>query len=203
MKTLRNLFPLLLTLTLLLCMASGAVAGTTDDGFVDYVAQLKLNMSSATAKTSATVRTHVDGDPVHFDVPESVCADGVLKARFLALNTPESTGKIEEYGVAASHFTQEKLASAVSIILESDSDRWELDSTGGRMLVWVWYQPSEGAEYRNLNLELLQNGYARAYSTANNQYGSICSSALDQARQFKLNLYSGQPDPDFYYGDAI
>ena len=35
MKTLRNLFPLLLTLTLLLCTASGAVAGTTDDGFVD------------------------------------------------------------------------------------------------------------------------------------------------------------------------
>ena len=179
------------------------MAETTDGGFVDYAAQLQLNMSSATAKTSATVRTHVDGDTVHFDVPESVCADGVLKARFLALNTPESTGKIEEYGVAASHFTQEKLASAVSIILESDSDRWELDSTGGRMLVWVWYQPSEGAEYRNLNLELLQNGYARAYSTANNQYGSICSSALDQARQFKLNLYSGQPDPDFYYGDAI
>ena len=145
MKTLRNLFPLLLTLTLLLCTASGAVAGTTDDGFVDYVAQLKLNMSSATAKTSATVRTHVDGDTVHFDVPESVCADGVLKARFLALNTPESTGKIEEYGVAASHFTQEKLASAVSIILESDSNRWELDSTGGRMLVWLRYSaPSDG-----------------------------------------------------------
>ena len=54
MKTLRNLFPLLLTLTLLLCTASGAAAGTTDDGFVDYVAQLKLNMSSATAKTSAS-----------------------------------------------------------------------------------------------------------------------------------------------------
>ena len=67
----------------------------------------------------------------------------------------------------------------------------------------MWYQPSDGAEYRNLNLELLQNGYARAESTANNQYGSICSSALDQARPFKLHLYSGQPDPDFYYGDAI
>lgn len=82
MKTLRNLLSLLLTLTLLLCTASGAVAGTTDDDFVDYVAQLKLNMSSATAKTSATVRTHVDGDTVHFDVPKSVCADGVLKRAF-------------------------------------------------------------------------------------------------------------------------
>ena len=49
MKTLRNLFPLLLTLTLLLCTASGAAAETTDGGFVDYAAQLKLNMSSATA----------------------------------------------------------------------------------------------------------------------------------------------------------
>ena len=44
MKTLRNLFSLLLTLTLLLCTASGAAAETTDDGFVDYVAQLKLNI---------------------------------------------------------------------------------------------------------------------------------------------------------------
>lgn len=205
MKTIRKLFSLLLALTLLLCTASAATAENADaeTDFVDYVSQLKLNMSSASAKTSATVKTHVDGDTVHFNVPESVCEDGVLKARFLALNTPESTGKIEEYGVKASHFTKEKLASAVSIILESDSDTWELDSTGGRMLVWVWYQPEEGAEYRNLNLELLQNGLARAYSTANNKYGTICMSALDQARKCKLNLYSGQPDPDFYYGDAI
>lgn len=201
----RKLFSLLMALTLLLCTASAATAENADaeTDFVDYVSQLKLNMSSASAKTSATVKTHVDGDTVHFHVPESVCEDGVLKARFLALNTPESTGKIEEYGVKASHFTKEKLASAVSIILESDSDKWELDSTGSRMLVWVWYQPEEGAEYRNLNLELLQNGLARAYSTANNKYGSICMSALEQARQCKLNLYSDLPDPDFYYGDAI
>ena len=44
MKTLRNLFSLLLTLTLLLCTASGAAAETTDDDFVDYVAQLKLSI---------------------------------------------------------------------------------------------------------------------------------------------------------------
>lgn len=205
MNTFRKLASLLLALTLLLCTASAAAAETADadSAFVDYVSQLKLNMSSTSAKTSATVKTHVDGDTVHFNVPESVCEDGVLKARFLALNTPESTGKIEEYGVKASHFTKETLASAVSIILESDSDKWEYDSTGGRMLVWVWYQPEEGAEYRNLNLELLQNGLARAYSTANNKYGTICTNALDQARKCKLNLYSGQPDPDFYYGDAI
>ena len=93
------------------------------------MAQLHLSMASATANT------HVDGDTVHFYVPESVCAGSVLKARFLALNTPESTSRIEEYDIAASHFTEEKLTSAVSIILASESDRWELDSTGRRILV--------------------------------------------------------------------
>lgn len=199
----KRISSLLLALVLMLCAsASGALAEESAET-IDYVAQLHLNMASASAKTTATVKTYVDGDTVHFYVPESVCADGVMKTRFLALNTPETTGKIEEYGQKASSFTHDKLANAVSIILESDSDSWELDSTGGRMLVWVWYQPEEGAEYRNLNLELLQNGLAKAYSTANNQYGSICSNALEQARQQKLNLYSGEPDPDFYYGDAI
>ncbi len=169
----------------------------------DYAGQLQLNMASETAKTEATVKTFVDGDTVHFHVPADVCESGMLKARFLALNTPESTGKIEEYGKAASRFTREKLESAVSIIIESDTADWTLDSTGDRHLVWVWYQTAEGAAYRNLNLEILQNGLARANSTANNRYGSICSSALDAARTAKLKLYSGQKDPDFYYGDAV
>lgn len=199
----KQLSSLLLALVLMLCASASGVLAEENAETVDYVAQLHLNMSSISAKTTATVKTHVDGDTVHFYVPESVSPDGVVKTRFLALNAPETTGKIEEYGLKASNFTRDKLANAVSIILESDSDKWELDSTGGRVLVWVWYQPEEGAEYRNLNLELLQNGLVKAYSTANNQYGSICSNALEQARQQKLNLYSGEPDPDFYYGDAI
>ncbi len=169
----------------------------------DFAAQLELNMASNTAKTEATVKTFVDGDTVHFHVPADVCESGVLKARFLAINTPESTGKIEEYGKAASRFTREKLENAVSIIIESDDGNWNLDSTGDRHLVWVWYQPAEGAAYRNLNLEILQNGLCKANSTANNRYGSICSNALDAARTAKLNVYSGQKDPDFYYGDAV
>ena len=170
---------------------------------VDYVSTLKLNMSSPTAKAEATVKTFVDGDTVHFYVPEEVMPDGVLKARFLAVNTPESTGKIEEYGKAASNFTKEKLSNATSIIIESESDSWDFDATGGRYLVWIWYKTEADEEYRNLNLELLQNGLARASNTSQNQYGSICVAALNQAQQEKLNLYSGAKDPDFYYGEAI
>ncbi len=188
---------------LMMLLASSAAGAETAEQAPDYAAQLTLNMASNTMKTSATVKTFVDGDTVHFHVPATVCESGVLKARFLAINTPESTGKIEEYGKAASRFTREKLENAVSIIIESDDHQWNFDSTGDRHLVWVWYQPAEGAEYRNLNLEILQNGLCKANSTANNRYGTICSNALDAARQAKLNVYSGQKDPDYYYGDAV
>ena len=175
----------------------------TNPPVVDYAGTMKLDLNSYTAKVEVTVKSFVDGDTVHFFVPEEVMAGGVLKARFLAVNTPESTGKIEEYGKAASNFTKEKLSSATSIILESETERWDFDTTGGRYLVWIWYKTESDTEYRNLNVELLQNGLARANNSSQNQYGGVCVSALNQAQREKLNLYSGQKDPDFYYGDAV
>lgn len=169
---------------------------------IDYAAS--VNPSGAdTAKQEVTVKSFVDGDTVHFLVPESIMPSGVLKARFIGIDTPESTGKIEEYGKAASEFTKEKLSRAHSIMIESDDGNWDFDSTGGRYLVWVWYKAEKAGEYRNLNIELLQNGLARAYSSANNRYGSACTAAINQAKANKLNIYSGQKDPNFYYGDAV
>ena len=170
---------------------------------VDYAGAVKLNMSSGTAKQEVTVKQFVDGDTTHFFVPSSVMPGGVLKARYLAVNTPESTGKIEEFGKKASSFTKEKLSSAVSIIIESETASWDPDSTGDRYLVWVWYKPSADAEYRNLNIEILQNGLAIASNSANNQYGTTCMAALNQAKAQKLNVHSGQKDPDYYYGEAV
>ena len=170
---------------------------------VDYVSQLKLDMSTETLKQEVTVKTYVDGDTTHFYVPESVMETGVLKARYLAVNTPESTGKIEEYGKAAARFTKEKLSSATSIIIESDDENWNADSTGGRYLVWVWYRTSDTEDYRNLNLEILQNGLAIASSSANNRYGDTMVAAIAQAKAQKLHVHSGQKDPDFYYGEAV
>lgn len=169
---------------------------------IDYAASVKPS-GADTAKQEVTVKSFVDGDTVHFFVPESIMPSGVLKARFIGIDTPESTGKIEEYGKAASEFTKEKLSRAHSIMIESDDGNWDFDSTGGRYLVWVWYKAEKAGEYRNLNIELLQNGLARAYSSANNRYGSACTAAINQAKANKLNIYSGQKDPDFYYGDAV
>ena len=169
----------------------------------DYAAVITLNMGSETVKQQVSVKTFIDGDTTHFLVPESVVPSGVLKARFLAVNTPETTGLVEEYGKRASRFTKEKLTNAESIIIESDDGTWNLDSTGERHLVWVWYKPAGEKEYRNLNIELLQNGLAKANSSAQNRYGSTCMSAIQQAKDQKLSIYSGEKDPDFFYGDAV
>ena len=210
MITLNKALSLCLAFCLLLCCMTGCV--TPDNGVtttapsidvVDYAAAVKLDMGSSTLKQEVTVKTYVDGDTVHFHVPQDVMPGGVLKARFLAINTPESTGKIEEYGKAASKFTREKLENAVSIILESDSNQWDADSTGGRYLVWVWYKTSESEDYRNLNLEILQNGLAIASNSGGNIYGSFAQSAIAQARALKLNVHSGKKDPDFFYGEAV
>ena len=201
-------------LSLVACLLLGCLSGcvTPEPGVtttapsievVDYAAAVKLNMNSSTLKQEVTVKTFVDGDTVHFNVPADVMHGGVLKARFLAINTPESTGKIEEYGKAASKFTREKLENAVSIVLESDSNQWDADSTGDRYLVWVWYKTSESDEYRNLNLEILQNGLAIASNSGGNIYGSYAQAAIAQARALKLNVHSGQKDPAFFYGEAV
>ena len=206
----------LLVLVCLLCSVFAGCDGTDTDNttastaaptggveVVDYAASVTLDMDSPTLKAEVTVKTFVDGDTTHFFVDKSVDASGVLKARYIAINTPESTGKIEEYGKAASKFTKEKLSSATSIIIESDDGNWNVDSTGGRYLVWVWYKTAESEQYRNLNIEILQNGLAIASSSANNGYGDVCMAAINQAKAQKLNVHSGQKDPEFYYGEAV
>ena len=170
---------------------------------VDYVSQLKLNMDSNTKKASVTVKQTVDGDTVHFYINEPSFDGTFVKARFIAVDTPESTGEVEPYGKKASNFTKERVKNATSIIIESDDENWNVDSTGGRYVLWIWYRLDENSEYRNLNLEILQEGLARNSSTSQNRYGETCLAALYQAQRLKLNLFSGQKDPDYYYGAAL
>lgn len=192
-----------LIFSLVLCFFACKEKEPQVDGDRDFVGELKLDMNSETLKQVVTVYKYVDGDTTHFVVPSNVVAEGILQARYLAINTPESTGKIEEWGKAASKFTKETLSNATSILIESDDNKWNLDSTGGRYLVWVWYKTSEDGDYRNLNLEILQNGLAFASNSGGNRYGEICLEAIAQARKNKLYVYSSEKDPDFYYGDAL
>ena len=200
----------------------GGNNGGGNDGpgeFIDYVSTVKLDKNSGRAWCEATVKSeyrhdkegnsvlvytgYVDGDTTHFVVPKDVNPDGILKARYLAINTPESTGQIEPWGKAASNFTKSKLKEATSIILESETDEWNFDSNG-RNLVWVWYKTAEMADYRCLNLEILQVGLSRASGISECIYADVCQTLYTQAMRHKLYLHdTSAKDPDFYYGDAV
>ena len=187
--------------------------GTEETEWVDYASQLKLDLTTSSLKWEVTMKMHIDGDTTHFyinkagninGISKTPGIDGVLKARYLGINTPESTGKIEPWGKKASNFTKSKLESAESIIIESDDENWNVDSTGERFLVWVWYKPAGASDYRNLNLEILQEGLAVSSKSGRYVYGEYCEKAIAQAADAKKNVYapSNVKDPDFPYGDA-
>lgn len=188
----------ILALLLILCATA---CGTKK---VDYVAQHKFDANSGRAYQEVeSIKMFVDGDTTHFYVKDPINGSTTVKARYLAVNTPESTGKIEPYGKTASRFTKSKLENAASIIIESDTNKWETDSTGERVLSWIWYKTDANSEYRLLNLELLQEGLAIASATASNSYGDICMKALNQAQELKLHAFSGVADPEIYTGVPI
>ena len=170
---------------------------------IDYAGTVVLDMAGPTKKQEVTwgERSHIDGDTSHFEVPYSVDQSGVIKARYLAVDTPESTGQIEEWGKAASRFTKEKLSKAHSIIVESESETWNFDGNG-RYLLWIWYQELPGDPYRNLNLELLQSGLGGGSDSSKGLYGEQAVAAINQATQEKLYMFSGEKDPEFPYGEA-
>ena len=166
---------------------------------VDYVNKVQFDPASGRVSAEVQLKSHIDGDTSHFfvtGVPSDIAPGGVLKARYLAVDTPESTGRIENYGKTASRFTKEKLTNAYKIMVESDTATWNVDSTGDRALVWVWYKETATSAWRNLNVEILQNGLAVASNTRNNSYGEDAFAALSQAQRYKLTVHSGIADPE-------
>ncbi len=180
-----------------------STGGNTTPEFVDFASQLKFNPNSGKKYAEVTVHAYIDGDTTHFSINDSDFDGKVLKARYLGINTPESTGTIEPWGKKASKYTKTQLQAATSIIIESDSATWNADSTGDRYLVWVWYKTAEDEEYRNINLEILQQGLAFGSNASGNTYAEYTMGALNQAKNLKLYVFSKEKDPEFYYGGAI
>ncbi len=135
---------------------------------------------------------NVDGDTAHF-VEKGQTQHFSL--RFLGVNTPESTGKIEEWGKAASNFTADKLNNATTIVLESETGG-KPSMTGDRYLGWVW------VDGKLLSVEIVQAGFSGYSSVSGSSYNQTLLAADFQAQAFKLKIWSGLADPDFYYGEA-
>lgn len=134
-----------------------------------------------------TLVNPIDGDTAFFR-----SAGKVFSVRFLGVDTPESTYKVEPWGEKASQFTKNKLNKAKQIILESEKDTPEKDNND-RYLAWVW------VDGRLLNLELVEESYAWSKGLSGSKYEQVFYDADLNIQKYKLRIWGTAKDPDFDY----
>lgn len=198
-------------------LAAGSVL-TACSNFVDYThnGSIKLTQEYANRDffvdgiAEVTVQTYIDGDTTHFKNVYGNQYDSI-KIRYYGIDTPESTGAIQEYGKQASNFTHEHLLAAATngtIVISSPFKEYkppEADSTGSRYLGLVWINETVKHAPKDqlflLNLYIVQEGLSWAKNLSNiPEYVDVFQKAQDQAEKNKLKLWSGEPDPLFNYG---
>lgn len=159
----------------------------------------QLKISDFTGKTftddgigEVTLKSVSDGDTAYF-----MDGSNGYNVRFKGVDTPESTGIVEKWGVPASLNTKEVLKSAVSIVLESVGDKPVSDGTTGRYLAYVWYKADEDSDYKNYCLELVALGYSENREEKSDEYYQYFVDAEAEAKSKKLHLWSNDEDEYF------
>jgi len=133
---------------------------------------------NAYQREEVTLNKCVDGDTAWFNLNNEV-----IKTRFLAINTPESTNKIEEYGKEASEFTCELLKNSTKIEIEYDENSDKLDKYD-RHLVWIF------VDNELLQQKLVKNGLAEIkYVYGDYKYLDILNESLEIAKKNKVNMW--------------
>lgn len=168
----------------------------------DYASKDFDAPTSGLAYGKVTLTTNTDGDTAHFKTLNGT----LIACRFLGVNTPESTAKVEPWGVKASKFTANILSNAANICLVNDIDAYgKLDSAGSRDLGFVWYQASASASWRLLNLELVEQAYTKALLFTDSsilKYMDSFTKAGDAAKACGYRV-NGTNDPDYDYSTSV
>ena len=161
-----------------------------------------------------TLKAAIDGDTAHFNPVITKTSTLPIKSRYYGIDTPESTGRIQEWGKPASYFNAEKLENAskngtiVVSSAQSDYGVPQYDSTGERFVSLIWInETKKNADYTELyllNLEIVQEGYSWVKNVQDMpEYADTFYAAEKQAQTYKLNMFSGLPDPMFNYGGYV
>lgn len=145
------------------------------------------------------LKSTTDGDTCNFTEAGN---EETIKLRFLAINTPESTAKVEPWGKKASIFTKNILTKAKTIVLQNDVNTFgERDGSGNRWLGFVWYNTAENADFRLLNLEIVEQCYSQNQlfkDSAICNYRSYFEKAEANGKACKYRV-QGTDDPDYDY----
>lgn len=149
------------------------------------VLTFSFNLTVKAEKIEVSLDKCVDGDTAWF-----ILNNESFKARFLAINTPEYTTKIEPFGKEASEFTCDSLKNAKKIEIEYDpksdkKDKYERD------LVWVF------VDNELLQNKLVLNGLADVkYVYDDYLYVSTLNKSLKDAKKNKVGMWK-----DYEYVD--
>ena len=146
------------------------------------------NVYAITGKENINVTLNkcIDGDTASFKYN-----DKIIKVRFLAVDTPESTKEKEEYGIEASNFTCDKLTSAKEIIIEFDKNS-DLQDKYDRYLGWIFI---DGVLLQD---EIIKNGLGEvAYLYDDYKYTDILKKSELKAKQNKIGIWKNQQIIDY------
>ena len=198
--------------------SSETTPSTSEKEFHQYVDDVKLKLDY-TGKDfykdgigQVTLKSGIDGDTAHFYPIIKETSSAIIKSRFYGIDTPESTGKVQEWGKPASKFTTEKLEKANkngTIVVSTPGEEYQKpipDSTGSRYISLVWINETKKNapidELKLVNLWIVQEGLSNVKNVQQiPEYAQIFYDAEQQAKDFKLNMFSGEKDPYFNYGD--
>ena len=155
--------------------------------FVFLIIFIPIIKVNANDKINVKLLKCIDGDTARFDI------DGNnKKVRFLAINTKESTNKVEKYGKEASEFTCNKLKEASKIELEYDNGSDKTDKYG-RELAWIWV---DNELLQNL---LIKEGLAEVkYIYGNYKYTDILKKSEIIAKEKNLNIWNENNNSNLY-----
>lgn len=121
----------------------------------------------------------IDGDTASF-----IYKNEIYKFRFLAIDTPESTTQIEEYGPEASEYTCSALKNASKIEIEFE-DNSEIKDKYDRYLAYIF------VDGELLQEKLLYNGLADLkYNKKNYKYSNRLENANNHAKDELIGIYS-------------
>ena len=143
-------------------------------------------------KLEVTLDKCVDGDTAWFYLDNEE-----IKARFLAIDTPESTTKKEAFGKEASDFTCNLLKNANKIEIEYDDNSDKLDKYD-RHLVWVFVDD-------NLLQDLIiKNGLGEVeYLYGDYKYASILEASEILAKTNRVGMWNDTYDYLYIIGTII
>lgn len=147
---------------------------------VSFIIFIPISIKAANnERIEVTLNKCVDGDTAWFNVNNET-----VKARFLAIDTPESTTTIEEYGKEAGNYTCNELTNASKIEIEYDDNSNKIDKYD-RILVWVF------VDNELLQEKIINEGLAEvAYLYGDYKYTNDLEVAQTEAKTKKVGMWS-------------